>query len=142
MSNYINNFSEDEKENKENIELNHEDPPMKLSDFCQKDNQKFQKESIYSVNKKVILIAHNKNNKKIQRGKSPFLITDKLCFRKTFSENENGNVFSVDNKKNNRKNHLGLCDYYAQRKIEKVIEDKKEKKAEIANTTPRFCDGR
>ena len=139
IDNYSNIFSEIETENKENIKLNDGDPPMKLSDFYKKSNQ--QLESIYSINKKVVLLTRNKYDNNVKREKSPFLITDKVCFRKTFSTNKNEDKFSVD-KKNNKKKHLGLCDYYAKSTKKKAKEVKKEMKDETSSTTPRFSDGR
>ena len=64
---------------------------------------------IFSKNKKIILIVENKYEKKHQKGKSPFFISDKLNFKSSFK------LQKIDNKHIKQK-HLGICDYYSKMK--------------------------
>ena len=84
---------------------------------------------IFSKNKKIILIIENKYEKKNQKGKSPFFISDKLSFKTSFK-------LQKINNKDIKQKHLGICDYYSKIKNNKLlIEDEIESDD---SKTPRF----
>ena len=85
---------------------------------------------IFSKNKKIILIVENKYEKKHQKGKSPFFISDKLNFKSSFK------LQKIDNKHIKQK-HLGICDYYSKMKDNNNILSDDEDDTDNSKT-PRF----
>ena len=85
---------------------------------------------IFSKNKKIILIVENKYEKKHQKGKSPFFISDKLNFKSSFK------LQKIDNKHIKQK-HLGICDYYSKMKDNNNILSDDEDDSDNSKT-PRF----
>ena len=85
---------------------------------------------IFSKNKKIILIVENKYEKKHQKGKSPFFISDKLNFKSSFK------LQKIDNKHIKQK-HLGICDYYSKMKDNYNILSDDEDDSDNSKT-PRF----
>ena len=85
---------------------------------------------IFSKNKKIILIVENKYEKKHQKGKSPFFISDKLNFKSSFK------LQKIDNKHIKQK-HLGICDYYSKKKDNNNILSDDEDDSDNSKT-PRF----
>ena len=85
---------------------------------------------IFSKNKKIILIVENKYEKKHQKGKSPFFISDKLNFKSSFK------LQKIDNKHIKQK-HLGICDYYSKMKDNNNILSDEEDDSDNSKT-PRF----
>ena len=118
------------KENKENIPKNSLNSPIKASLINEKFKLARGQTPIISKNKKIILITEDKYDKTLQRGKSPFFISDKVSFR---------NEFIFLNKVKEVKNkHLGLCDFYSKNKeneIKLLIDDEVEYDF---SKTPRF----
>ena len=86
---------------------------------------------ILSTNKRIILIIENNYEKKLQKGKSPFFISNKLNFKTAFKDKK---------MKNNKKvKHLGICDYYTKFKDTKLMNDKDNNENESDDSkTPRF----
>ncbi len=85
---------------------------------------------IFSKNKNIILIVENKYEKKHQKGKSPFFISDKLNFKSSFK------LQKIDNKHIKQK-HLGICDYYSKMKDNNNILSDDEDDSDNSKT-PRF----
>ena len=83
---------------------------------------------IFSKNNKIILVAVNKYEKKFQKGKSPFFISDKLNFKTAFKLG--------DKKINTKTKHLGLCDYYSKIGDNNLIYD--NELVSDDSKTPRF----
>ena len=119
-----------EKENKENIAKNLFNTQIKTSLFDDKLKIIKGQTPIISKNKKIILITEDNYDPTLQRGKSPFFISDKISFRNEFKS-----LNAINTIKNK---HLGLCDFYSknnenEKKI--MIYDVNES---IFSKTPRF----
>ena len=83
---------------------------------------------IISKDNKLILIVENKYEKKFQKGKSPFFISDKLNFKTAFKFQGLGMII--------KPKHLGLCDYYKKIK-ENVLAPENDINSDDSKT-PRF----
>ena len=115
-----------EKEDKENIHinlLNALSNSVKIS--CVKIERG--QTPIISKNKKIIMFTENKYDKALERGKSPFFISDKISFRKEFKSSKLTNEV--------KPKHLGLCDFYSKHNQKKIIEEVEEHNF---SKTPRF----
>ena len=117
-----------EKENKENISINLRDTPIKLKLFEMKNKLINGCTPIISKNKKIIMFTEDKYDKALQRGRSPFFISDKINFRNEFK--------SIKLNEDVKPKHLGLCDYYMKKKKNNIREVEEEKYD--FSKTPRF----
>ena len=82
---------------------------------------------IRSKNKKIIMFS-DEFDKALQRGKSPFFISDKINFRNEFK--------CMKLNKDIKTKHLGLCDYYM--KKNRNENDITEEVENDRSRTPRF----
>ena len=123
------NIQEINLERKDDICTNSSNNPSKSSFGNKSFHLKKGQIPIFSKNKKIILIIENKYEKKNQKGKSPFFISDKLSFKTSFK-------LQKINNKDIKQKHLGICDYYSKIKYNKLlIEDEIESDD---SKTPRF----
>ena len=123
------NIQEINLERKDDIYTNSLNNPSKSSLGNKSFHLKKGQIPIFSKNKKIILIIENKYEKKNQKGKSPFFISDKLGFKTSFK-------LQKINNKDIKQKHLGICDYYSKIKNNKLlIEDEIESDD---SKTPRF----
>ena len=123
------NIQEINLERKDDICTNSLNNPSKSSLGNKSFHLKKGQIPIFSKNKKIILIIENKYEKKNQKGKSPFFISDKLGFKTSFK-------LQKINNKNIKQKHLGICDYYSKIKNNKLLfEDEIESDD---SKTPRF----
>ena len=123
------NIQEINLERKDDICTNSLNNPSKSSLGNKSFHLKKGQIPIFSKNKKIILIIENKYEKKNQKGKSPFFISDKLSFKTSFK-------LQKINNKDIKQKHLGICDYYSKIKYNKLlIEDEIESDD---SKTPRF----
>ena len=83
---------------------------------------------IRSKNKKIIMFSQDEFDKALQRGKSPFFISDKINFRNEFK--------CMKLNKDIKTKHLGLCDYYM--KKNRNENDITEEVENDHSRTPRF----
>ena len=121
-------YLEERKEGKINIPLNSANVLSKSLFSGPKFHLNKGQIPILSKNKKIILIVENKYEKKLQKGKSPFFISDKLNFKTAFKFN------NTDKKR--KIGHLGLCDYYSKIKDNKLINEDEIESDD--SKTPRF----
>ena len=119
-----------EKDNKENISLNILNTPIKTKGLDMKNKLIVGRTPLISKNKKIIMFTENKYDKTLQRGKSPFFISDKISFRNEFKSAKNNNEFI-------KPKHLGLCDYYLKNNKNNVIPKESEADNDYSKT-PRF----
>ena len=115
-----------EKGDKENININLLNTPnnsIKIS--CVKIERG--QTPIISKNKKIIMFTENRYDKALERGKSPFFISDKISFRNEFKSSKLTNEV--------KPKHLGLCDFYSKHNQKKIIEEVEENDF---SKTPRF----
>ena len=85
---------------------------------------------LISKNKKIIMFTENKYDKSLQRGKSPFFISDKFSFKNEFNFFQNKYEFR-------KPKHLGVCDYYLKNNKNKAISKENEDDYDFSKT-PRF----
>ena len=83
---------------------------------------------IRSKNKKIIMFTGDDFNKALQRGKSPFFISDKINFRNEFKY-----IKINEDIKDAKPKHLGLCDYFMKNKQKNQIDI-----TDDDSKTPRF----
>ena len=119
-----------DKENKENISSNILNSPVNYKKLDLKNKLTVGLTPLISKNKKIIMFTENKYDKSLQRGKSPFFISDKISFRNEFQFYKNNNEFI-------KPKHLGLCDYYLKNNKNKVILKEREAEHDFSKT-PRF----
>ena len=119
-----------EKDNKENISLNILNTPIKLKRLEMKNKLIVGRTPLISKNKKIIMFTENKYDKSLQRGKSPFFISDKISFRNEFISFKNNNEYK-------KPKHLGLCDYYLKNNKNKATSEESEADHDYSKT-PRF----
>ena len=115
------------KENKENFEnlLNIQVEP-KI--FYMKKKLASNPTPMISKCKKIIMFREDKYDKTLQKGKSPFFISDKINFRNEFKILQLRDL--------SKPKHLGLCDYYKKKDQHNIKEVEEEIKCD--NKTPRF----
>ena len=119
-----------EKENKENISLNILNTPIKPKRLEMKNKLIVNRTSLFSKNRKIMMFTENKYDKSLQRGKSPFFISDKISFRNEFTSFKHYNEYI-------KPKHLGLCDYYLKYNKNKAISKESESDHDYSKT-PRF----
>ena len=119
-----------EKENKENISLNLINTPIKPKNLDRRIKFVVGRTPLISKSKKIIMFTENKYDKFLQRGKSPFFVSDKISFRNEFKSFKINNVFI-------KPKHLGLCDYYLKNNKNKAISREIEADHDFSKT-PRF----
>ena len=117
-----------EKDNKENIQLKIVNTPIKNKFFDRDLKIVSSIAPIIPKKKKVIIFTENKYDKALQRGKSPFFISDRISFRNEFKTF----IFNHEVKQK----HLGLCDYYSKNN-KKQIKTEKDDENDFSKT-PRF----
>ena len=120
----FNDISFEDKKEIKDITLN----PSKTSFISQRITLNNGQIPIFSKNNKIILLVENKYDKKFQKGKSPFFISDKLNFKTAFKYQE----MKIDLKPK----HLGLCDYYRKTKESKLMVGNETDSDD--SKTPRF----
>ena len=118
------------KENKENISLNISNTPIKPKRLDRKIKLIVGRTPLISKSNKIIMFTENKFDKSLQRGKSPFFISDKISFRNEFKSFKNNNEFK-------KPKHLGLCDYYLKNNKNEYISKESEVDHDFSKT-PRF----
>ena len=113
-----------EKEDKENIHINVlNSPNTPIKNSIEKGQI-----PIVSKNKKIIMFTENRYSKVLQRGKSPFFISDKINFRNEFKSSKLNNEVK-------KPKHLGLCDFYSKNNKKNIIDEEED---HDFSKTPRF----